>query len=286
MRQFCAIFAAMMLLTTASASEPDLKALIVDGQNNHNWKGTTPVLKQYLEQTGLFDVDVASTGKDTSEFAPQFADYSVVVLNYNGSDWPKETQQKFVEYVRGGGGVVVFHAANNSFPKWQEYNTITGLGGWGGRNEKDGPYIRYRGGKIVRDASPGRGGSHGRQHEYIVETIDTKHPITKGLPAKWRHVSDELYDRLRGPAENLHVLAAAYSDKSTNGTGENEPVLFTINYGKGRVFHTVMGDNVQQMNCVGFAVTLQRGAEWAATGHVTQEIPEKMPTSETVLRVK
>ena len=286
MRQFFAIFAAMMLLTTASASEPDLKALIVDGQNNHNWKGTTPVLKQYLEQTGLFDVDVASTGKDTSEFAPQFADYSVVVLNYNGSDWPKETQQKFVEYVRGGGGVVVFHAANNSFPKWQEYNTITGLGGWGGRNEKDGPYIRYRGGKIVRDASPGRGGSHGRQHEYIVETIDTKHPITKGLPAKWRHVSDELYDRLRGPAENLHVLAAAYSDKSTNGTGENEPVLFTINYGKGRVFHTVMGDNVQQMNCVGFAVTLQRGAEWAATGHVTQEIPEKMPTSETVLRVK
>ena len=286
MRQFFAIFAAMMLLTTASASEPDLKALIVDGQNNHNWKGTTPVLKQYLEQTGLFDVDVASTGKDTSDFAPKFSDYSVVVLNYNGSDWPKETQQKFVEYVRGGGGVVVFHAANNSFPKWQEYNTITGLGGWGGRNEKDGPYIRYRGGKIVRDASPGRGGSHGRQHEYIVETIDTKHPITKGLPAKWRHVSDELYDRLRGPAENLHVLAAAYSDKSTNGTGENEPVLFTINYGKGRVFHTVMGDNVQQMNCVGFAVTLQRGAEWAATGHVTQEIPEKMPTSETVLRVK
>ena len=195
MRQFCAILAAMMLLTTASASEPDLKALIVDGQNNHNWKGTTPVLKQYLEQTGLFDVDVASTGKDTSDFAPKFADYSVVVLNYNGSDWPKETQQKFVEYVRGGGGVVVFHAANNSFPKWKENNTITGLGGWGGRNEKDGPYIRYRGGKIVRDASPGRGGSHGRQHEYIVETIDTKHPITKGLEGELQGARVVLYAR-------------------------------------------------------------------------------------------
>lgn len=286
MSLFFRICATMLLLTTASASEPDLKALIVDGQNNHNWKGTTPVLKQYLEQTGLFDVDVASTGKDTSEFSPKFADYSVVVLNYNGSDWPKETQQNFIEYVRGGGGVVVFHAANNSFPKWKEYNTIIGLGGWGGRNEKDGPYIRYRGGKIVRDMSPGRGGSHGRQHEYIVETIDASHPVTQGLPAKWRHVSDELYDRLRGPAKNLHVLAAAYSDTSTNGTGENEPVLFTINYGNGRVFHTVMGDNVQQMNCVGFAVTLQRGAEWAATGKVTQAIPNKMPSFETILRVK
>ena len=99
-------------------------------------------------------------------------------------------------------------------------------------------------------------------------------------------MSDELYDRLRGPAENLTVLATAYSDKRTGGTGENEPVLFTITYGKGRVFHTVMGDNVKQINCVGFAVTLQRGTEWAATGKVTQKIPDKMPTAEKVLRIK
>lgn len=47
-----------------------------------------------------------------------------------------------------------------------------------------------------------------------------------------------------------------------------------------------MGDNVKQINCVGFAVTLQRGTEWAATGKVTQKIPDKMPTAETVLRIK
>jgi uncharacterized protein len=275
------------LSSSLVAQESKLKALIVDGQNNHNWKATTPVLKDLLEQTNLFTVDVAtSPAKETAGFIPKFSNYAVVVMNYNGKDWPTETQTRFVEFVKNGGGLVIYHAADNSFPKWNEYNEMIGVGGWGGRTEKDGPYLRYRDGKVVRDESKGKGGSHGKQHEYVVEHIDHEHPITKGLPAKWRHASDELYDRLRGPAKNLTVLAAAYSDKSTGGTGENEPVLMTIDYGKGRVFHTVMGHDVKQMNCVGFAVTYQRGTEWAATGKVTQKLPEKFPTPDKVLPVK
>ncbi|MEM9368973.1 MAG: ThuA domain-containing protein [Planctomycetota bacterium] len=287
MNRFCQFLAfALLMVVSATADDPKLKALIVDGQNNHKWRATTPVLDAYLRETGMFAVEVATSHpKETAGFRPKFAEYDVVVLNYNGREWPSETQQDFIDYVRDGGGVVVFHAANNSFPKWKEYNAITGLGGWGGRNEKDGPYIRYRDGKVVRDMSPGRGGSHGKQHEYVVETIDANHPITSGIPSRWRHVTDELYDRLRGPAENLRVLATAYSDKATGGTGENEPVLFTVNYGQGRVFHTVLGDNVSQMNCVGFAVTLQRGAEWAATGNVSQAVPEKMPNADQTMRM-
>ncbi|MCH2120166.1 MAG: prolyl oligopeptidase family serine peptidase [Pirellulaceae bacterium] len=285
MKYFSVFWVIAFIVTGVSyAAEPALQALIVDGQNNHNWKGTTPILKTYLEETGLFEVEVATTGKDTSKFQPAFSKYDVIVLNYNGADWPEKTQQDFVEYVKGGGGVVVFHAANNSFPKWKEYNEIIGVGGWGGRNEKDGPYLRYRDGSVVRDTTPGRGGSHGKQHEYVVETIEPTHPVTRGLPKKWLHVADELYDRLRGPAKNVTVLTVAYSDKSTGGTGENEPVLMTIDYGNGRVFHTVMGDNVKQMDCLGFAVTLQRGTEWAATGEVTQEVPKTMPNEEQTLR--
>ena len=181
-RIFTAIVA-MLLIGTLNAAEPKLQALIVDGQNNHNWKGTTPVLKQYLERTELFTVEVATTGKDTSKFNPMFVDYDVLVMNYNGADWPEETQKRFVDFVHNGGGVVIYHAANNSFPRWKEYNKIIGIGGWGGRNEKDGPYIRYRDGKVVRDTSPGRGGSHGRQHEYVVETINTKHQGATGQVA-------------------------------------------------------------------------------------------------------
>ncbi|MFN7289485.1 MAG: ThuA domain-containing protein, partial [Pirellula sp.] len=227
------------------AIEPSIKVLIVDGQNNHNWKATTPVLKAHLEQTKLFTVAVATSPASGSEgFAPKFSDFDVVVMNYNGDDWSKETQKSFESFVENGGGLVIYHAADNSFPSWKAYNEMIGLGGWGGRNEKDGPYIRYRDGKVVRDETPGGGGSHGAQHAYVVQHIDTEHPITKGLPSKWRHASDELYDRLRGPAKNLHVIAVAYSDKKTGGTGENEPVLFTIEYGTGRVFHTVMGHDV------------------------------------------
>jgi len=87
---------------------------------------------------------------------------------------------------------------------------------------------------------------------------DLKHPISKGLPGKWMHAVDELYDRLRGPAENLELLATAFSAPDKRGTGENEPILFTIQYGKGRIFHTTLGHDVPAMQCVGFIVTLQR----------------------------
>ena len=113
-----ALCAALFLATHAHAA---IKALIVDGQNNHDWKGTTPHLKKYLEETGLFEVDVATTPDnkgDMSAFKPEFKKYKLVVSNYNGQDWSKETQTAFENFVRDGGAFVSVHAANNSFPGW------------------------------------------------------------------------------------------------------------------------------------------------------------------------
>lgn len=272
--------------STARAAAP-LKVLIVDGQNNHDWKSTTPVMKRILEESGVFAVDVATSpaqGADLSGFHPDFTAYSVVLMNYNGDAWPRETQDALVRYMNGGGGMVVVHAADNSFPEWGEFNKMIALGGWGNRDEKWGPYIRWRDGRIVRDATPGRGGSHGRQHEYTVVARTPNHPIMKGLPVQWLHAKDELYDRLRGPAENLTVLATAYSDTSTGGTGENEPMLMTVKYGKGRVFHTAMGHDASSINCVGFVTTFLRGTEWAATGTVkrTAAVPKDFPAKDRV----
>ena len=263
-----------------------LKALIVDGQNNHNWKGTTPVLKSLLEETELFAVDVATSpaeGKPMDSFKPDFAKYDVVVSNYTGDEWPKETQDALVDYMNSGGGLVVYHAADNAFPKWKEWNEMIAIGGWGGRDEKSGPKIRHRDGKVVLDHSPGRGGSHGPQHDFQVITRDRTHAITAGLPEKWMHIKDELYSNLRGPAKNVTVLATAYADPKQKGTGEHEPMLMTIRYGKGRVFHTALGHNVDQLRCIGFITTFQRGTEWAATGQVTRiEVPDDFPTAEKV----
>ena len=126
-----------LLTVVAGAAEP-IKVLILDGQNNLNWKVTTPILKKTLEETKLFTVDVATSQGGGKDFAyrPKFADYQVVVSNYNGQSWPKETQADFVKFVTEGGGFVAVHAADNAFPEWPEYNVMIGVGGWGGRNEK------------------------------------------------------------------------------------------------------------------------------------------------------
>ena len=76
-----------LCLATVAAGQPKYKVLIVDGQNAHKWKETTPVLKKILVDSGLFTVDVATApekGKDLCGFKPQFAAYDVVVSNYQG----------------------------------------------------------------------------------------------------------------------------------------------------------------------------------------------------------
>jgi uncharacterized protein len=291
MKSVCWFAAAFSLLAfTSLSAAPPLKALIVDGQNNHgNWPTTTKMMKQYLTETGLFEVDVATTAKSGTDpnFAPEFKKYSVVISNYNGADWPKATQHAFVDYVKGGGGFVSVHAANNSFGDWKEYNEMIGLGGWGGRSEKSGPYVYLNDdGKLVRDESKGGGGSHGSQHPFQIIIRDGDHPITKGLPREWMHANDELYDRLRGPAENMQILGTAFAAKEKGGTGRHEPMLITVEYGKGRVFHTPMGHGNDSQECVGFITVLQRGAEWAATGKVTVPVPKDFPTADKVSQRK
>ena len=265
------------------AAPAKLRVLIVDGQNNHAWKETTPILKEILEGTGRFAVEVATSppqGQDMTSFNPRFGGYAAVVCNYTGDLWPANVRRSFAEYVRGGGGAVIFHAADNAFPDWPEWNEIIGLGGWGNRDEKSGPYVYWKSGRIVYDNSPGPGGGHGAQHAFEVINRVTDHPITKGLPERWMHGQDELYDKQRGPAKNLTVLSTAYSDPATGGTGRNEPILTTIAYGKGRVFHTVLGHGKgPSMDCVGFRATLARGTEWAATGRVTLAAPANFPAA-------
>lgn len=279
----------LLFVCTISARKP-IKTLLITGQNNHNWPVSHVVLKQILENSGYFKVDFAISpekGKDMSNFILDFVAYQLVVLDYNGDSWPEETNQRFLQYVQNGGGVVVYHAADNAFAKWKEYNLICALGGWDGRNENSGPYVYWRDGRLVKDSSAGPSGSHGNQHEYVLNGRDKEHPIMKGLPLKWRHAKDELYDRMRGPGNIQSILYTAYSDKETRGSGREEPLVFTVDYGKARIFHTMLGhagetveDNIA-MQCTGFQVLLLRGAEWAATGKVTQKVPKDFPTENT-----
>lgn len=285
------LMTATMFTDYADARTAKHKALVVSGQNNHNWEVSHKVLKLILDNSGMFETDIVLTapaGGDMSCFKPDFSAYDVVVLDYNGDRWPAETDTAFMEYVRKGGGVIVYHAADNAFAGWEEFNKVIALGGWEGRDEKSGPYYYLVDGQPVLDSAPGPGGSHGEQREFPMNVRNAKHPIVKGLPEVWMHAQDEMYDRMRGPANIKDLLYSGFAIESRGGSGREEPLVFTVDYGKARIFHIMIGhcgptaEENPAMQCTGFQTLLLRGAEWAATGKVKQPVPSDFPTAHSV----
>ncbi|MDG3004938.1 ThuA domain-containing protein [Paludisphaera mucosa] len=283
-----AIGTAFGVSTRSAGAAEKLKVLIVEGQNNHAWKATTPLLKAELEKSGRFAATVATTPPSKApasaweSFRPAFKSYDVVLTNYNGDPWPAPIRKELEEFVAGGGGLVVMHAANNAFADWPAYNEMIGLGwrdpGFGDRITIDDA------GQVVRTPKgQGPGSGHGPRHAYTVVVRKADHPIVKGLPHEWTHATDELYHGQRGPAKDMEVLASAYSDKAKGGTGTNEPMLWTVPFGKGRVVTNVMGhtagDDLVAIESPDFRALIVRSAEWAATGAVTLPPPADFPTA-------
>src|SRR5262245_23369607 len=254
----------------AAPAPPKIAVLIVTGQNGHNWRGTTPLLRKILEDTNKFEVRVMEEfrGAGPETLAP----YDLVVLNYfeRGRPelrWGDRANNAFLDFVRSGKGVVVYHFSVAAFDGWTEYEKLSG-GNWRPNN-----------------------GHHSAPHNFVVDVKDQEHPITKGLKLSFPQANDELYANLRWqPAGSYHVLATANDDHALyaasrtdsrapqplEGASANEPMLWTVDYGKGRVFITALGNDVEQVQTPAFVTTFARGAEWAATGKVTQPIPAAM----------
>jgi len=295
-----ALFAAAGIVPGLQAAER-ISLLIIDGQNNHNWEDTTPFLKKHLEKTGRFVVDVTTSprpGADDEAWAswrPEFSKYDVLLSNYNnekGSQWPDEVRKAFEKAIAGGVGLVNVHAANNAHKGWAEFEKMTGLL-W--RNNKEGKrFVLDANGNEKRvPVGEGPNAGHGPQHEYLVVVRDGKHPITQGMPAEWLHAKDELYHGQRGPAENMHLLATAFSAPEKKGTGDNEPMLWWIPYGKGRAVTCLLGhvnrnDSVEMpgLRCAGAMNIIERSCEWAATGEVTLPIAKNFPSKEAISLVE
>ena len=252
-----ACFAA--LASSFESAAPDaaapLPVLLVTGDNNHDWKWTTPKIKELLERTGRFVVDVTETPETTLADAAALAKYRCFVLNYNNTDpnhrWGEAADKNFLAAVSGGTGVTVIHAADNAFKGFTEYEKLVA--------------------DLWRD-----GTSHGTYHPFDVKMSDRDHPITRDLPDLKDH-PDELYHKLvHTPGIATRVLATAFSDPKEGGTGNDEPMVIVLNYGKGRVFHTPLGHawvGVETSHATWadpmLDVLIARGTEWAATGDVT-----------------
>jgi type 1 glutamine amidotransferase len=217
------------------------RALILTGANNHNWKETTPELKSDLEDDAYFSVDVCDDPEATVlSDAKALAGYQVVVLNINRDQrWQPDRETNLLNYVRNGGGLVVFHAADNAFPGWEEFDRLVG-GTWGSRGT----------------SFPDRGTFHPAYGPFEVNVVDQEHPITAGIGSSFT-TRDEMYTNLRLQS-TIHVLAQGVY------RGKPQPMLFISRYGQGRMFQTALGHDLNAMRNPRFKDTLIRGTRWAA----------------------
>lgn len=240
------VAAAALPAAPAAPAPHQLSALILSGENNHDWRTTTPVLERMYKAAG-YAVDITEQPRTLT--LADMRRYSVLVSNYNNDKsprWGEPAESALLQYVREGGGLVIIHAANNAFGDWPEFDRLIG-GAWRGT------------------------AGHGQYHRYVVKPNAARHPITKGMPA-FLHAPDELYHRLT-MQPTAFVIATAYSDPAKGGTGNDEPALWVVNYGEGRMFQTILGHGDESMSGEGFIVSTLRGTEWAATGKVTTPVP-------------
>lgn len=232
------------MVSWARAAVVPVRVLIQSGQNNHDWKTTTEKIRSILLADGRFSVEVTEhPEKFTKEEGQKF---DVLLSNWNSwgdsgvKEWPTEAREAFLEFVRQGKGLVVVHAGGSSFMDWDDYQNLIG-GTWGKET------------------------GHGAVHTFSVKPVDTEHPITRGLSTF--STTDELWHRMgvRSP----HVIATAFSEAATGGSGKDEPVAFVTRFGKGRCFNLVLGHDTRAMVSAGFQILLRRGTEWAARESVT-----------------
>jgi len=245
-RTLCLAAAALLLPAAAlpgAERQPPLRVLLLTGQNNHNWKQTTPALKRILTVSRRFTVEVNEQPEQCAPEALRGCD--VVLSNWNAlgpvKTWPEPFRNAVLEFVRNGGGFVVVHAGGTMFHDWPDFQKMIG-------------------------ATWGRGTGHGAKHSFEVKFTDPQHPITQGLaPFK---ITDELWHRMDAQSDKK-ILATAFSAPEKGGSGNDEPMVMSTQFGKGRCFNLVLGHDLQAIENPNFQTLLLRGTEWAATAQVT-----------------
>jgi hypothetical protein len=287
-----ALLLALLALFAARAESHDpprpIRVLIVDGFSNHDWRLTTRSIRAILEPSGLFSVDVSTSPPDAGapgweQWRPDFSAYDVVIQTCNdingGPPWPQPVQRAFEKFVRGGGGVYVWHSGNNAFPDWPAYNDIIGIGwrkkdlGWALAVSDDGR---------IKKIPPGQGEDtgHGKRFDALVQNLG-EHPIHRGLPPAWLAADIEVYYYVRGPAKKVAVLSFAREPH----TALNWPIEWTVRYGRGRVYTSTLGHvwkgDVQPVTVRDAAVQtlLVRALQWLARRPVTWPVPADFPTA-------
>ncbi|MHC4438124.1 MAG: ThuA domain-containing protein [Planctomycetota bacterium] len=245
--RYAAVFGALVILmagwspadTSSGEAQDEMsgkKILIVTGVDypGHKWKLTAPVLAKAIAIDKRLNVAVT---EDPNELASdRLDDYDVIVLHF--MDWevpdpgPK-ARDNLKGAVQNGTGLVLVHFACGAFQEWPEFVKLVGRV-WD-------PNLR----------------GHDPHGKFTVNIIDDKHPAMKGL--KDFETVDELYTCLTGQTP-IKILATARS-KVDN---KYYPMAFVLDYGKGRVFHSVLGHDVQAFESPYVGRLFRNACAWGA----------------------
>jgi len=242
MRRLLITIASLAILTSVHAAKINVLLITGDDAKSHNWKETAPATKQLLESSGKFNVTVRETAKALDD-ADALKKYDLIYFHMFNVSTPTASdagKENLLNFVKSGKGFVVAHLASASFKEWDEFKKLCGRF-WG--------------------TTPKGKAGHGPRSVFKAKIADKNDPITKGL-ADFDQ-DDELYAKMQGDAP-IHVLVTADSDWSK----QTEPLVFTLNYGKGRVFHHTFGHDVKALQTPSVEKIIVRGTEWAATGTV------------------
>lgn len=256
----------------ANAADP-IRVLILTGQSDysHPWRPTVPFMREVLSNTGRFDVRVEEELRGITPAT--LANYDVLVDYYYGPRLGDVAEKAIEDFVKSGKGMVGVHGVT--------YGPFFGQAGGNPQEPKrrmEGepwPAFAEMVGMYWKIENIG----HTRRHVYPVQWVDREHPIAKGLSPTFV-ANDELYHRI-DLKPNAHVIATAYDDPSISGggggTGKDEPVIWTVPFGQGRVVMMVIGHDLLAMTQPGFIQAFTRSVEWAATNDVKPQTPPVTP---------
>ncbi|MCF6334085.1 MAG: PmoA family protein [Draconibacterium sp.] len=231
-----------------------IHVLVLSGSNNHDWQATTSFLQKMYAETGLFELEITEV-PDTLTLT-DLKNFDVVVSNWNSWPknnlrWPESTEKALLDFINNGGGFVTFHSSTSAFYKWPEFGKIT-TAAW-----VDSTW-------------------HGKKSATQIMLLNSEHPVTKGMSGFF--IQDELWVNA-GKNSSFQILGTATSKDIFKQGIKDQAAIMISEYGKGKIFHTILGHDVRAMRNIGFRTLMLRGTEWAATGRVSQLVPQELQTN-------
>ena len=225
-----------------SAGAEKKKALIVwGGWEGHEPKQCVDIFAPFLEEQG-FEVEI-SHSLDSYADTEKMKSLDLIVQVYTMAEISGKQAKGLLDAVKSGVGLAGWHGGlADSFRSHTEYQFMVG-----------GQWVAHPGGVIP----------------YEVNITDHEHVITAGL-RDFKMVSEQYY--MHVDPINKVMAPTTFSGKYAPWIdGVVMPVVWTKQYGEGRVFYTSLGHVAKDFNVPEAREIVKRGMLWAA-GFSEEEI--------------